>query len=554
MKNNTKNPRRRNLISTALICIVCILFLSFLLQGNTALKDKQDNSSRLNLDFLSSSSIPNVILWNTTWGGSGDDSAYDIGVDSLNNIYVAGRTTSFGAGGEDMVLVKYNSLGEQQWNTTWGGINDERAFMALDSSDNIILVGYTNSFGAGNQDIVLVKYNNLGEEQWNTTWGGINDEFSSSIVLDSSDNIILAGHTNNTVDGNSDIVLVKYNNLGEHQWNTTWGGSSGEGAYSIALDSSENIYITGFTKSFGAGSLDMVLIKYNNLGERQWNTTWGGSGLEYGSGISFDSSNSIYLVGVTNSFGAGSIDITLVKYNTLGELQWNTTWGGSSGDGTWDGIVLDSSGNIFLAGYTGSFGAEGRDIILVKYNNLGEHQWNATWGGSGDDYGEALAFDSSENIYITGYTKSFGAGNEDIVLIKYAKAPSSPILTIITSSPTVNLDINLTWTTSPGADNYTLYRHTSQITSSNLNSATEVKTVTGTSTTDTVPVPGRWYYAIVANNETGSSCPSNSPYIDVQEPISDGIPGYPLIYLYLFSLIGVLIILYRKILKINTNN
>ena len=554
MKNNTKNPRRRNLISTALICIVCILFLSFLLQGNTALKDKQDNSSRLNLDFLSSSSIPNVILWNTTWGGSGDDSAYDIGVDSLNNIYVAGRTTSFGAGGEDMVLVKYNSLGEQQWNTTWGGINDERAFMALNSSDNIILVGYTNSFGAGNQDIVLVKYNNLGEEQWNTTWGGINDEFSSSIVLDSSDNIILAGHTNNTVDGNSDIVLVKYNNLGEHQWNTTWGGSSGEGAYSIALDSSENIYITGFTKSFGAGSLDMVLIKYNNLGERQWNTTWGGSGLEYGSGISFDSSNSIYLVGVTNSFGAGSIDITLVKYNTLGELQWNTTWGGSSGDGTWDGIVLDSSGNIFLAGYTGSFGAEGRDIILVKYNNLGEHQWNTTWGGSGDDYGEALAFDSSENIYITGYTKSFGARNEDIVLIKYAKAPSSPILTIITSSPTVNLDINLTWTTSPGADNYTLYRHTSQITSSNLNSATEVKTVTGTSTTDTVPVPGRWYYAIVANNETGSSCPSNSPYIDVQEPISNGIPGYPLIYLYLFSLIGVLIILYRKILKINTNN
>ncbi|MCK4287040.1 MAG: hypothetical protein KAX18_12595, partial [Candidatus Lokiarchaeota archaeon] len=109
---------------------------------------------------------------------------------------------------------------------------------------------------------------------------------------------------------------------------------------------------------------------------------------------------------------------------------------------------------------------------------------------------------------------------------------------ITTASPTTNLDINLAWTTSPGADNYTLYRHTSQITSSNLNSATEVKTITGTSTTDTLPVPGRWYYAIVTNNEAGSSDPSNSPYIDVQEPSSEVIPGYNLFLL--FGVIGLI--------------
>ena len=466
MKRNTKNPGQRKIISTALICIVCILVHCFLLQGITTLNNKQYISSRLNLDFLKSSSIPRVIQWNTTWGGSGDDSGYDIAVDSFDNIYLAGRTTSFGEGNDDMVLVKYNSLGEQQWNITWDGNNDERAFVALDSSDNIILVGYTNSFGAGNQDIVLVKYNSLGEQQWNTTWGGSNDEFSSSIVLDSSDNIILAGHTNNTGDGNSDIVLVKYNNLGEHQWNTTWGGSSGEGAYSIALDTSENIYITGYTKSFGAGLNDLVLIKYNNSGEQQWNTTWGGSAIDYGSGFALDSLENIYITGYTMSFGSGPSDIALVKYNNLGEKQWNTTWGGSSSEGTWDGIGLDSLENIFLAGHTRSFGAGVFDIVLVKLNSLGEQQWNTTWGGSGDDYGEAIAFDSSENIYITGYTRSFGAGNDDIVLIKYQK-----------SSP-----------------------------------------------------------------ENGSDLPPN------------GIPGYPLMFLCLFGLISTFIILYRKILKINTIN
>jgi len=130
-------------------------------------------------------------------------------------------------------------------------------------------------------------------------------------------------------------------------------------------------------------------------------------------------------------------------------------------------------------------------------------------------------------------------------------APNPPTLTITTSSPTTSHDISLTWTTSTGADNYTLYRHTSAITSSNLNSATTVKTITGTSTTDTVSGVGRWYYAVVATNEVGSSDPSNSPYIDVQDEPTDGaggeIPGYPLIFLVLFSLTGIILIIHKKV-------
>lgn len=128
--------------------------------------------------------------------------------------------------------------------------------------------------------------------------------------------------------------------------------------------------------------------------------------------------------------------------------------------------------------------------------------------------------------------------------------PDPPTLTIITSSPTTSYDISLQWTASSDADNYTLYRHTSEITSSNLNSATELKTITGTSTTDTVPGIGRWYYAIIATNEVGNSDPSNSPFIDVQEEPSDGeggvISGYPLIFSIAFSILGVIIILNKK--------
>jgi len=134
----------------------------------------------------------------------------------------------------------------------------------------------------------------------------------------------------------------------------------------------------------------------------------------------------------------------------------------------------------------------------------------------------------------------------DVVAIS---PPNAPTLTINTATPTTSFNINLTWTSSAGADNYTLYRHDSLITSGNLTSATEVKTITGTNTLDTVPTTGRWYYAVIANNESGSSDPSNSPYIDVQGTSDLNIPGFPLQYVYLFLLIGISVILYKKKIK-----
>ncbi|MFX0167598.1 MAG: hypothetical protein ACFE9V_19935, partial [Candidatus Hodarchaeota archaeon] len=133
---------------------------------------------------------------------------------------------------------------------------------------------------------------------------------------------------------------------------------------------------------------------------------------------------------------------------------------------------------------------------------------------------------------------------------KEPESPNPPVLTITTTSPTTSFDISLEWTTSPGADNYTLYRYTSAITSSNLNLATEVKTTSETTTTDTVPGIGRWYYAVVASNESGSSDPSNFDFIDVQEESPGGGPGtisgYPLYFIGIACVIIILIV-YKRV-------
>jgi len=143
-------------------------------------------------------------------------------------------------------------------------------------------------------------------------------------------------------------------------------------------------------------------------------------------------------------------------------------------------------------------------------------------------------------------------GDSDNLTLSWTESaapPQSPTLSIITSSPTTSLVIALEWTSSVGADNYTLYRHTESITSVNINSATEVKTITGTNTFDTVPGIGIWYYAVVATNESGSSEPSNSDYIDVQEEPTSGdsgtISGYPLYFIGI-ACVTMILILYKK--------
>ncbi|QEE14507.1 SBBP repeat-containing protein [Promethearchaeum syntrophicum] len=453
MKKKIKNLRRKKVSNIMLICIVYILFLSFLIVGSSNFYYKQDRINTPIKGYQDSTIYPIEQLWNITWGGNGRDRASDMELDSSNNIYLSGFTNSSGAGDLDMVLVKYNSLGEQQWNTTWGGSDmDSGLAVALDSSEDIYLGGMTRSFGHGSMDfdMVLVKYNNLGEQQWNTTWGGINSDICSNIAVDSSNNIYLTGRTWNFGAEGGDMVIVKYNYLGEQQWNTTWGGNLSDTGNEIIVDPFDNIYVVGWTTSFGAGNNDIVLVKYNSLGEQQWNTTWGGANHDLGYSIGLDSLNNVYITGAANfplfsPFNPMISDIVLIKYNSSGFQQWNATWGGS-GEDSGQGIAINPSDNIYLAGKTNSSGAREMDMVFVKYDNLGEQQWNATWGGSEIDVAMEIKFDPSNNIYITGYTDSFGSGGSDMVLIKYKLLELT--VTNPTSSSTwqINNNYTITWT------------------------------------------------------------------------------------------------------------
>jgi hypothetical protein len=427
LKGKTKILRQKKNIKTIFVCLVSALVLSLLFRATTLYNYEQENMNIPNITPQSSNGNAPEQHWNRTWGGIGNDSAIDISLDSSNNIYitgiynvssepVAGISASKnivaqpppGYGGY-IVLLKYDSSGEYQWNKTWVNCDYSRA-IAVDSSDNIYLVGRSTE-----GDVVFLKYDSSGELLWDKSWS--NNSAAMAITLDSVGNIYITG----TQTGS--MILWKYNSLGVYQWERTWNNISFRSdGWGIIADSSNNIYVTGLIFEYidNTYNLNLFLVKYDSSGTLQWNTTWGGSEFEDAHSIAIDSSNNILVAGETSSYGAGSYDLSLVVFDSSGDLQWNTTWGGNESEGGWDMLTLDKSGNIYLGASTSSFGAGLSDGVLVKFNSTGQQQWNTTWGGSGDDGFGAIIIDSSDNIFLTGKTESFGAGGNDIVLVKYS--------------------------------------------------------------------------------------------------------------------------------------
>ena len=329
--------------------------------GNIFLAGYTNNSGDYDM-CLVKFDISGVYQWNVTWGESGDDNARAIALDSSENIYLAGTLDD--GPNANMSLVKFNNLGEYQWNSTWGGIDADNAYaIALDSFGNIYLAGDTEIPG-NDEDMCLVKFNSLGEYQWNSTWGGSYDEKAYALTFDLSENIYLAGEYTFVDDEDSDFCLVKFNNLGVYQWNSTWGGNGMDVAHDLVLDSSENIYLVGFWNRSGANP-NMGLVKFSNLGVYVWGRTFGGNNFDGAQSIALDSSENIYIGGFTDLTGLGNFDFCLVVCDNLGFQQWNHTWGGSGIDAYWD-IVLDSLENVYLGGTWDIYGAN-PDMVLIKF-------------------------------------------------------------------------------------------------------------------------------------------------------------------------------------------
>ncbi|MBD3247432.1 hypothetical protein GF378_02320, partial [Candidatus Pacearchaeota archaeon] len=352
---------------------------------------------------------------NKTVGGSDEEYGEDIAMDSEGNIIITGRTNSYGAGGTDFWTVKFDSHGNYIWGESIGGTsNDYAEGLAIDSNDNIIAAGTTNSFGSS-EDFFIVKYNKYGKQIWNETIGGSGEERCYDVATDSDDNIIITGKTNSFGVGvNDNLWIIKYDSSGNQIWNETFGGEDYERGEGIDVDSNNNIIVTGFTTSFGGGGFYVWTVKCDSSGNQIWNKTLGGSGSSSAYDVAVDSNDDI-IVGGYNHFSS-SYDSWIIKYSSGGSYLWNETLGGSNTD-RWYGVAVDSNDNIFAVGESSSF-STAPNVWTAKYDSEGGYLWNKTVGKNNyASQGKGIIVDNEDNPIITGYWSYLSV--DDVWLLKY---------------------------------------------------------------------------------------------------------------------------------------
>ena len=366
--------------------------------------------------------------WGISWGSNENDTIEGIASDSYGNVYVVG---SF-----------YNTIDLNPY-------DDNNSTTSADVDDHA---------SKGDLDGFLSKFDKYGNYLWGTTWGSTQADRARGVVVDSDNNVYVAGdfqltvdfdpsstvsHNLSSINDDQDCYLLKLDSSGNFKWVRSWGGNQADWVYNCEIDSKNNILIVGkfrktcdFDPGMGISSWtsngegDCYVLKLNSNGEFVWSVAWGGDSPDHATCVAVDSQDNVivggfyqqtvnfsYYTGTVNHTSKGSLDCYVMKILVNGTFSWVNTWGSTESDRT-NGVACDSQGNVYAVGqfentcdFDPSSGtnqyasAGGNDGFISKFDGSGNYEYTYFVSSDSGDIAAHVCCDYLDNVYITGSFK-----------------------------------------------------------------------------------------------------------------------------------------------------
>ncbi|MFW9924791.1 MAG: hypothetical protein ACFFDW_16035, partial [Candidatus Thorarchaeota archaeon] len=371
---------------------------------------------------------PYNITW---WGGDNEEGSAYAQTDSDGNLYVTCFTNSFGVTNDNIYIIKYNHNMSILWEKTW--TTDDDAYpvgLILDSSKNVYIAGTIRTeieTGVFSNDAFLLKYAPNGTKLWDTTTSTpTQNDNATDLAIAPSGNIFVVGQTNSSQGG---LFLQKYQSNGNLLSTYYYGNTSPREtilAEGIDIDDTGNIFVVGTTDNTipATNYKDLVLIKFNTTGYAEWNTTFGGDNIADPDDFGYDlviKDNYIFLVG--NYFDVTTpSDALIVKIDNTGLIVWNRTLNYAIDSGY--SITLNHNSNPVIVGNTNYLDPNGNTFI-AEYNSEGQLLWNSTWNSGLAD--QAFDVCSFENYtYSIGRSYNNTSTSYDVTIVTYVDPTWTP--------------------------------------------------------------------------------------------------------------------------------
>ena len=329
-----------------------------------------------------------------------------------NKLYKLALLTVFG-------LCSFSVSSQNTWINTYGTLySDEGNSVQQTFDGGYIITGHASPNNPWDSDLYLIKTNSSGDTAWTKTYGGTGNEIGVDVKQTTDNGFIICGYYSDSGPGGFDVWLLKTNTNGDTLWTKTYGGAFNDYGNSVFQTDDGGYVIIGSTMSFGAGSFDYWILKTNASGDSLWSTTYGGFYNEIAFEAQATSDGGYIIAGYKQIQGFINADVWLLKIYSNGEEEWSQTYGGDYGELAYS-VQETADAGFIVSGYTRSFGSGGDDVYLIKTDMYGDTIWTKTFGGLSNDAGNSVIETAEGDFIVCGNTFSYSAnGDMDLWLIK----------------------------------------------------------------------------------------------------------------------------------------